>query len=433
MKENNLFRLVELTREQISSFGLFSNVVLLTFLKFIMENPDLIGSGYVDYKKVYEFRKIFDQAKEGKRILQTEDFELIFESIDVSKTATTEKMFFKDLATFYAKLFTKETGQSVLFRMLNEIELPSSEKEMKEFFETVLAASIGDVRRTGEHTTNKSLRTLVSKILNVQENETFLDCFCGYSSMLLSLDNYGKYIGYDIDYNSYLTTVLVELMLGKKKSNVILGDFIESDTKGVADKVFSDAPLGLRFSHIRPSNVDYMDISRDLNVVAIHKGIDALKDGGVAVFTVPARALTSVSRGYVELRKRLAETGLKAVIELPPLWAGTSVQTNLIVYEKGYKGNVKFITAVSVNKYQRNRFNNVLSEQEIECIISDFRSDSKLSKNTVSVDYRDVICANTFAMSKYIPSDPLTNKYRDVKEIDNELRELYAKLNKNIM
>ena len=251
--------------------------------------------------------------------------------------------------------------------------------------------------------------------------------------MLLSLDNYSKYIGYDIDYNSYLTTVLVELMLGKKKSNVVLGDFIESDTNGIADKVFSDAPLGLRYSSLRPANDEYMNLSRDLNVIAIHKGVDALKEGGIAVFAVPSRALTSVSRGYVELRKRLAKSGLKAVIELPPMWAGTSIQTNLIVYQKGYKGNVKFISAISANKSPRNKLINVLLEQDIQCIISDLESENTLSKHSISVDCRDVICANTFLMSKYIHLENVSNKYRDVKTIDNELNELYAKFNKNIL
>ena len=432
MKETNISKLIGTVREQISSFGLFTNVVMLVFLKYLMEKPESIGVGSVDYKNIYQFRKLFDQAKDGKKVLQAQDFELLLDSIDFVGKATTESFFFHDLSTSYEKLFVREYSQAVLFNAINDFVLPDSLDEMKVFFETVLAASAGDVRRTGEHITNKSLRTLVAKILDVQSNDLYLDCFCGYSTMLLSLDNYCEYYGYDIDYSSFCVSVMMELMLGRKESHVVCGDFLEKDNVVLADKLFSDAPLGLRFGPGAMPSLEYYDKSKDLNVVAIYKALDSLCDGGRAVFTVPARALTSVSRGYTELRKMLAESGLKAVIELPSLWAGTVVQTNLLVVEKGYTGRVEFIAAGNAGVKTKDKSLTVLTEEDIAKIMDSYQKELNVENYSISVDRRDVICANTFAISKYMTPQSTIVDYRSVEDIDNELDELYARLHDNL-
>ena len=49
MKETNVSKLIGTVREQISSFGLFANVVMLVFLKYLMEKEG-DGKSYINYK-----------------------------------------------------------------------------------------------------------------------------------------------------------------------------------------------------------------------------------------------------------------------------------------------------------------------------------------------------------------------------------------------
>ena len=432
MKNNNISRLITTAKELLGSFGLFSNVTLLVFLKYMMESPEKIGNGVIDYKNIYEFRKAFDLTRAGKKTLSSQDFELLLDSVGFVGKATTTAFFFHDLSFEYERLFSGSKTQLVLANAVNDFELPDNPDSMKQFFETVLAFSYGDVRRTGEHITNKSLRTLVSKILNVQNHDSYMDCFCGYSSMLLSINEYEVYYGFDVDYTSFYVSVMMELLLGKRTSNVVCGDFLGYPTEGMATKLFSDAPIGFKISPSASVMPEYYDISKDLSITAFYKALDSLCEEGVGVFTVPAKTLTSVSKSYCDLRKKLAESGLKAVIELPPMWAGTNIQTNLLVVQKGYTGKITFVSAADAAVKTKDRSVTMLSDESIDKILNSINGGANIENYSVNVDRRDVICANTFALSKYMTPQSTIVEYRSVEDIDEELNELYARLHKNL-
>ena len=72
-----------------------------------------------------------------------------------------------------------------------------------------------------------------------------LNCYCGYSSLLLGDIKPGKYIGYDTNNNAALISLITSIIL-KVESEIYNKDFLYADTHDVADKVFADAPIGVK-------------------------------------------------------------------------------------------------------------------------------------------------------------------------------------------
>lgn len=429
MKEiTSIKKLINIIRDQISSFNLFSNTIYLLFLKYLMEYPERVGEkDLIDYKAIFDFKKLFDQARSGKRFLLSSDYELLFNGFD-DKRAAEAAFFFHDLCSTYGQMFSKEDSQCIIFNCLSEFELPGTNDEMRDLFEIVLDACGGDVTRTGIHTTSRSLRKIVSKILDVQSNEIFMDCYCGYSTMLLSIDDYSQYLGFDIDYNSAIVSTMIELMLGKNRSYIECRDFFEVDYK--VSKIFADAPLSMMANPHVMIGSPYFEKTKDVNIASLYKGIDSLREGGVGVFTVPSKALYSNTKGYVDFRKFIATSGLRAIVELPAMWPGTSIQTNLLVIEKGYTGNVEFISANEFGTKTRNGI--VLSDEEIRSIIKAYRENLNTLAFCASIERAKVMDAEYLSAYWFVPTQKDDVQYRDVEEIDNELSALYEQFNKNL-
>jgi len=422
-----LLRLIDSLRLRIGAYNLYSNIVYLLFLKYIVSYSDQLDLYNVEsYKIVSVFKRKYDSARVGAEPLRPEDIYEVLRTLD--EDPILGSVHFVDSFRNYSEIFSNVEIQRDILRALDDFDVQCDKEYLGNFLELLIYRCIGDVRKTGLSMTNKSLRSLTAMLLDVKENETYLDCYCGFSSTLFDVEKYGSYIGYEINPETALVSKMNLIMLGMKNYNIIAGDFLDEDTHEIADKVFSDGPISLYGN--KPYLCDKFGVqTKDLDLLSLYKVLDSTKIGGTAVITVPAKVLFSNSKGYQDLRKRFIEEGLKAVISLPALWPGVSINTNLLVIEKGYKGNVEFIEAKNLGVSDRRNVS--LPIDVIRKIAIAVKERADVQGFSKSEDWRTVMCNGTWLPSKYI-EQIVVNNYRSVDKIDDELSDLYAELKKNL-
>lgn len=423
--ERKVYKLVDALRIRMGAYNLFSNIVYLLFLKFIVSYGDKLELSSIEaYKTLSSFKRKYDLARVGNEPLRPEDVYDVLNALDRDPRLGT--LHLTDASKNYYEIFSDERLSREVLNLLDEFNIDSD--SLGDFFEFLLQRCAGDVRRTGEFVTSKSLRLLAKELLEVKSNETYMDCYSGFSSTLLDIENYGSYIGYEINPETALVSKMNLMIHQKHDYDIKVENFLEVDTHASADKVFSDGPLNMVGD--RPDLCIRFDIqTRDLDVLSIFKVVDSLKEGGRAVITVPGKVLFSSARGYAQLRKYISENGLKAVIGLPNLWSGTVIPTNVLIIEKGYQGNVEFIDAKALGVSDRRT--TILPQEAISKIADCVKKQSDIVGFSKSVDYRDVVCQGTWVPTNYVESESI-NEYRDVSEIDSELNSLYAELKNNL-
>ena len=418
MLMKDFYKLVDQLRSKIGAYNFYSNFVCLLFLKYVITYSDTIEFTNINsYKEIISFKRKYDAVRNGQP-LEQEDFYKVLNGIDDEPVLGNLHLI--NCAKNYIEIFKDEKNQIEVINLIEQLDFFTEPEAIGILFEIILKRSEVDVQKTLTCVTNQSLRTLAEGFLKVTEDDVYLDCYSGYSSTLFDISKYKRYIGYEINFETALISKMMLFMNGKKNFEINNENFLENDTHEIADKVFADGPISVRG--------DYPELclkfgvqTRDSDVLSIFKIVDSIKEGGTGVITVPGKVLFSDARGYHELRRFLCGNGLKAVISLPPLWAGTMINTNLLVIQKGYKGNVEFVEAKDLG-YGDKR-NTILSSETIEKIIEHVNEGISETSFSASVDYRDVMCIGSWLPSRYI-AFKVDSNYRDVSEIDNELDDL---------
>ncbi len=425
--KRQLFRLVDALRIKMGAYNLYSNIVYLLFLKYVASCTDKLELSSVEsYKIISIFKRKYDLARVGNEPLRFEDIYEVLSALD--KDLKLGNLHFTDAAKNYYEMFSDESVQRDILRVLDEFDFDLNSDLLDDFFELVIQRCAVDVRKTIEFVTNKSLRLLAKQLLEVSENDVYLDCYSGFSSTLFDIENYGSYIGYEINLETALVSKMNLMIRQKNNYDIRVENFLEANTHAIADKVFSDGPISMVGNMPYLCNQFYIK-TNDLDVLSIFKVFDSLKENGRAVITVPGKVLFSSSKGYIYLRKHLTENGLKAVVSLPSLWSRTAINTNLLVIEKGYNGDVEFIDAKNSGVLDR-RFVTIPLDT-IQKIAICIKEKANIPSFAKSVDYRDVICQGTWVPKNYIEVE-IENNYREVKDIDHELKQLYLELKNNL-
>lgn len=410
----------------IGFYNLYSKTIRLLFLKYMITYPDKLSlSGIDSYNELMEFRRKYDNARNGNYVLMPSDVAKALNAVESCKGDSNIRL--EDALNGLDFLFN-ERDQRVILNAVDNYDLPSDKKELTELFKLLIDVSANDVRMTGEATTNKSLRELASKLLKVDSNDVFLNCYAGYSSILFDVDEPEKYLGYEINNDSAITSLLTSIMLGVKNFSILKEDYLTANTDNTADKVFSDGPISIKREDIEKLSANYGIKTRDADVYGFYKAYYSLKDNGKCLIAVPGKYLFSSQIAHKDLRKTFSEVGLKAVIALPPMWQGTAINTNLIYLEKDYKDDVVFVDASKLG-YMENR-TYFLTEENISKIVDAIDKKKTTKEFSAKKDRRDVTLINSWLMSNYI-SYETKKEYRDIKVIDKELQDLYSQLNFN--
>lgn len=276
-----------------------------------------------------------------------------------------------------------------------------------------------DTANTSLHYTNESLQHLAAGILNVKNNETFMDCCCGMFSSALYNDA-ANYIGVELDKEIAGIAAMI-LIMAKKKFNIKHENFLDYKDENVADKILADIPCGTGTpqTEIRP-------YGKNTEAYCIENVVNALKDGGKAV-VVCFGSILSKQDSSKKLREALTKDHLQAVVALPPMSNGTKSNTNLIVLQKNcHAKEIKFINASNLEIKNKNRL--TLNESDISDIIKCLDGENA-NCFSASIPVEDILKSDSISWTpnSYVKGDE-KSKGRSIEEIDKDLKESYKEL-----
>lgn len=245
-----------------------------------------------------------------------------------------------------------------------------------ELLSYVLFHNPTDARRPEEESTPIGVLKLVSRILNIQEDDRILDICSGkgnFGVVAKMFDNYSSYTGVELNYRRS-EIAKFRLTLLEVEFNIVLSDALEYRTDSKVDKVFSNYPFALNImtqqykelmeKEFGISKSVYQRISTDwlFNLVALNQ----LNDTGKAVVII--RNGSTWNDVDKTMRQYFVENGfVEAVISLPTkLFDTFAIPVSLLVLSK----NNQFVKMVDAsNCCDVIRRKNVITDAHIEQIL----------------------------------------------------------------
>lgn len=295
--------------------------------------------------------------------------------------------------------------QELLFNTLEYFKNSTSQ----DFFEALIKISeINSGKSGGENSTPDSVNKLALKVLNVSQEESFLDPSCGYGSAIVTLlksNPSQKIVGQEINLLVSEITTVRTLLSGATNTTIEVGDVLREPkytNNGKLerfDTIYTTAPMGMKMVSTEIFKEDAYN--RFLYGVPpkstadwgfISNGISSLADNGRAVFLTNAGALF---RGGAEkkIRQRILDLDLvEAVISLAPgLLSTTAIPTVLLIINKKKpeirKNKVLIINAEEIVSKDKQNF---LSDENIQLIYNLYSKNKELDQISKIVDLSDI-------------------------------------------
>lgn len=413
-KKKVIYKNMLYIRNYVPYYGFTGTMIQIVFLKYLCSfDNDMLGP--LDLKLLIKYQRMLMSGE-----IQ---FEVISEVYSMIGNLYNDRS--RILNTAIDSLHRAFANDSrALVQAINMTELPSEEEDLTELLLYIISqGESGDISKTGINTTNSSLIELTKKILDVKVTDSFIDCFCGFSKTLLSV-NADFYQGYEINHEVTAIAFMSMIMSGKRNFKIDNQDYysIEHETK--YDKVFADGPLALTMKDEYNFKYGFGKRSDAYNILL---PLMDLKDHGKAVLTCVANVLYSNQKSLIDMRKNII-LDLIAVVALPPLWSGVSINTNILVFEKGNNNeNIVFVDASNwgtLNKQSRQYF---LNEDTINMILNSINGEIIHGFSNM-ISKKDIL-ANEISLHpfRYVEKKDTVN-CRKVSEINNELDKVYTEL-----
>lgn len=425
--ERNFF---DKLRNIIGYYSFYSHALELLFIKYLITFTDQLNIKNIEaYKEISSFKRKNDEAKNGEYVISKDDVSELLDSVDFLKKNSNVRL--ADIADDLAFFYDKNTQKQIL-ELLDSFVMKNEKENIQYICDYLLAVSINDVSRTGSYVTGKVLRKICTDLLDIKEEDTYMDCFAGYSSSLTEIKDLYNYIGYEVNKEAALISTITCIMMGLNHFEINNADYLFETTDGRANKVLSDVIFGYKREYPDLAK-KYGVNTKDVDVLSFYKSYYSASESGSVVLAVPGKFLFSSAKAYVELRERITKGGLRAVISLPALWQGTSIGTNLIYIDKAYHGEIEFVDASKEsfgekkNYYETANFE-MLNTSNIKWAIKElWKSEGEYNSEKVE----EVLAKGTWLPERYVNTEK-KNTYRSISEIDDELSSLYEQLKENM-
>lgn len=417
IKEKVIWEFADRLRLVVPFYGFSSNAIELIFMKYMSDYSDV--SSPEEFKTLMSYKDMFIIRKFDIKCV-TNIFRMVESKYNIEQNLL--DIVLDDLI----KIF-EDKREEYLFAVLSEFEIPKASEEMSCLLEAILSyGEKKDVSRTELSSTNTSLVKLVDKILDVKEDEIYMDSFAGFSKSSLRIDA-KEYLGYEINPKVAAIANMIMILSGKKNFTISNQNYYLTESHSVADKVFSDGPLCVNLSMD-----EYYRLggeSRKGDYYTVKKSVESLKPNGRAVVTCVGSVL--FRNDFRKLREQLTFRNLKAVIALPALWRRTSVSTNLIVFDNERVGNDVIMIDASSNDYIKkiDKRNIELTDDVINKIIDSLNG--KIIEGFSNVVPSEMILCGTedqsWAPARYIKKK-MGVDFRPSAEVKVELDKTYDDL-----
>lgn len=239
---------------------------------------------------------------------------------------------------------------------------------------------------------------LAARLLKVAEHEKVADFCCGYGGVAIELAQerlVTPVTGIEIKERA-ATIAKIRTVATGSNVDIAVGDVFEYiDASKKFDKIFCNYPFGLHLRELGPRHEYLQRISKQVPSVSKatssdwvfnHLLIDSLNAGGKAIGIMTNGSTWNtidrstreyfVTQGYIE-----------SIIALPEkLFASTSIPTTMIVLSHG-NDKIRMIDATNICK--KGRRQNLLTEENIDRIISACTEDSEISRVLTIEDLRE--------------------------------------------
>lgn len=290
-------------------------------------------------------------------------------------------------------------------KIWNEIkEIDVNDNEIND---AILSRNESDTKSNANFATPLSIAKLASIILS-GENVTVANMCSGYGDFLneyISISknrSSNKYYGIELNENAYIISKIRNMVLSEEYGVNIQysqGDALEVHLPKI-DKIFADPPFG-RTTHLPfdSSLNNSLNITKMTSSVWLYilKGLESLNEQGVLIAVAATGSATNY--GDMAIRQELVNSGfLKTVIELPKnLYTSMSISTVMYIFSKNRDlSPVRMINASDF--YKKERRINILSDENIKCILNLMHQDDKNSSILVS---RETIAEKEYTLLPY--------------------------------
>ena len=273
----------------------------------------------------------------------------------------------------------KDNKYNVLLELLERIgSFVEKEDEVITLINMLLTeADIGN----DNSLTPKPIKQMMTKLVKLSDNDSVADYFMGYGGLGLSLKQANPgydffYYGEEINRNTYLLSRILMFINGMYNIDIKNKDAYDLSNieRNRFDYVLMDAPFSLNKALEHNRVYEYglpSKVAADWGNFQI--GLYSLKDTGKAIVTSASGALFRSSDH--DIRKAIVNLDMIEFVVLLPasLYAETSIQTALIVFNKNKsaQGHKKIMFVDASNEYKRlNRRQNTIPDDGIEKILS---------------------------------------------------------------
>ena len=359
-------------------------------------------------------------------------------------------------SSYYALENIDEQTLRHLLDLVNHIQLEQlSPHERYEYIESILDQGMKNFARSGEYLsfrTPKILRDFLTSILDPKVDDKIADLSCGTGALLLSAyDHIGQqsegtpnnaFYGVDISKQMLRITIMHSYISGMKSLFVerqnVLRDFISPNHIARYDKVYSNAPFGVK---VRPEEIsnEFSIRTRNADILFLETTMALTAEKGIAATIVVGNILSGLSPGHIEIRKKLVEEmHTVAIISLPVKLAFTSIPFYIIVFKNEMSSsNVLFMDLNA--DVEHGAHQNIINER-LEQGISAYRNhvetgcdiDLDTENDLFWTVTKDEIRENEYSFD--------LNRYKPIKEIDiplvdnllSEMKEQYLEMIKDI-
>lgn len=263
------------------------------------------------------------------------------------------------------------------------------EKAEKRQLEAILLYSDELRNEFGESTTPIYISDLALKMMEVSSNDIILDLGSGLGGFLVEAaekTECKKMYGVEINTSNVILSSIKSLVLDKDVS-IIQGNIISQEFNHLqATKVFSNFPFGLKIKSVEQQIANHPQLKKlfknakrtiTSDWLFVMAAYEAMAESGKAVCVMANNGTWNQSDQ--EIRQMAIEKGIvEGVIALPSnLFSHTSIAVTMIVLSKDNK-TIKMVDASNV--FTDKRRQNILSEENIEEILSMYDKESSISK-----------------------------------------------------